>query len=80
MVTPSLLTEFYEENEKQARADIRYLQADMGEMQTVRERFADDWQIEELIRGIIFEEVQTINLLKEEIENVREARKELGKL
>ena len=75
---PSLLTEFYEENEAQAMDKIRYLQTDIGEMQKLREENSDDWEIGELTRHIIFLEAQTIEGLKKEIENAREDLKKLG--
>jgi hypothetical protein len=78
MVVPSLLQEFYYESEEQGLADIRYLQTDMGVMTKIREENPGDWELEELTRAIIFDEAQTINLLIEEIEHVREARKELA--
>ena len=78
MVIPSLLTEFYEENEAQAMDKIRYLQTDIGEMQKLREENSDDWEIGELTRHIIFLEAQTIEGLKKEIENAREDLKKLG--
>jgi len=78
MVIHSLLTEFYEEQEEQALADIRYLQTDMGLMAKIRETFADDWETVELTRAIIFDETQLIQSLTEEIENAREARKKLS--
>jgi hypothetical protein len=57
---------------------MRYLQADMGKMQEIREAYSDDWEIRELTRHIIFLEAQTIEGLKREIENDREDLKKLG--
>ena len=77
MVIPSLLNEFYQEQEEQAMRDIRYLQTDMGLMAKIREENPGDWELEELTRAIIFLEVQTIEDLKGEIEIARTACKEL---
>jgi hypothetical protein len=78
MVTPNLLKEFYEDSEKQALETIRYLQRDMGRLATIREENPDDWEVEELTRHIIFEEIQSIEALREEVEHARAARKELS--
>ena len=76
MVIPNLTKEFYQESEAQALQDIRYLQADMGMMASIREAHPDDWEIEELTRAIIFDEAQIINSMKGEAERARAAYEE----
>jgi len=76
MVIPSLLQEFYRELEEQGLEDIRFLQGSIAETARVREMFPDDWKIQELCRGIIFEGNQNIKSSMEEVERARAARKE----
>ena len=52
--------------------EMGYLQRNIGELNKLREENPDDWEIEELMRAIIFEENQIIELAREEIENGRE--------
>jgi hypothetical protein len=75
---PNLVKEFYQERMEDDLSFMRYLQADAGKMQELREANPEDWEIEELTRHIIFLEAQTIEGLKGEIENDREDLKKLG--
>ena len=75
---PNLLKEFYHEKMEDDLSFMRYLQADMGKMQELREANPDDWEMEKLTRHIIFLEAQTIEGLKGGIENDREDLKKLG--
>jgi hypothetical protein len=77
VVIPSLLAEFYRERIEDNLALMEYLARDIGEMNRIREGAGRDWGIEELTRAIIFEEGQTIELLRKEVEN---DRKEISKL
>ena len=80
MVAPSLADEYYREVEESNLDWIRHLQFDCGEMARIREEFQDDWEIEELTRSIIFDNAQTIEILKKEVEHARAARKELARI
>ena len=75
---PNLVKEFYQEKIEDDLQFMRYLQADMGKMQEIREANPGDWEMEDLTRHIIFLEAQTIEGLKKEIENAREDLKKLG--
>jgi hypothetical protein len=75
MVAPNLIKEFFQEKVDDDLSFMRYLQADAGKMQEIREANPYDWEMEELTRHIIFLEAQTIEGLKKEIEN---DRKKLG--
>ena len=75
---PNPVKDFYEEKIEDDLSFMRYIQADMGKMQEIREANPDDWEMEELTRHIIFLEAQTIEGLKKEIENDREDLKKLG--
>jgi ERCC4-related helicase len=77
MVGPSLLEEFYQEQERDNLAYLRYLAQDMGEMNRIREVCREDWELEELTRAIIFEENQTMEDLRKEIESDRKILREL---
>lgn len=70
--------DFYEEKIENDFQFMRYLQTDVGKIQGIRETFADDWELEELTRSIIFAEVEIIQMLKGGIENGREDLKKLG--
>lgn len=75
---PNLAKDFYQEKTEDDLSFMRYLQADAGKMQELREANPEDWELEELSRHIIFLETQTIDDLKGEIENGRENLKKLG--
>jgi ERCC4-related helicase len=77
MVGPSLLKEFYRERARDNLAHLQYLSRDIGEMNRVREAVAGDWESEELTRAIIFDEIQTMEYLREEIESDRKALRNL---
>ncbi len=79
MVIPSLQTQFYRERIKDSLSQIRYLLRDIGEMSRIRETIADDWEIEELTRAIIFYEAQIIEDLKGEIEHDQRAIRDAEK-
>jgi len=65
--------EFLKEKIEDNLAFLRYLAGDIGEMNRIREAYGGGgWEVEELARAIIFEEIQTIEKLKEEIEHDRE--------
>jgi hypothetical protein len=80
MVSPSLLDDYYKEVEEDNLEWIRRLQFDCGEMARIREEFQGDWEIEELTRSIIFDNTQTIETLRKEIEHARAARKEFARI
>jgi len=75
---PNLAKDFYQERIEDDLSFMRYLQTDAGKMQEIREANPEDWEIQELTRAIIFEEVQTIEKLKEGIEHDREDLKRLS--
>ncbi len=75
---PNPVKDFYQERIEENQAYMRYLQADAGKMQELRESSWDDWEMEELARHILFLEAQIIEGLRGEIENDREALRKLG--
>jgi hypothetical protein len=75
---PNLTKDFYQGKIEDCLSFMRYLQADVGKMQEIREANPDDWKLEELIRRIIFLETQTIEGLKGIIQDDREDLKKLG--
>jgi hypothetical protein len=75
---PNLAKDFYQEKIKDDLKFMRYLQTDVGRMQEIREANPDDWEIQELTRAIMFDEAQTIEGLKRQIEHGREELKKLG--
>jgi hypothetical protein len=80
MVKPSHLDEFYREVEEDNLKWMRYLQLDCGEMARIREEFPDDWEIEELTRSIIFDNVHLIEILRQEVEHAKATRKEFARI
>jgi hypothetical protein len=66
----------YREFEAWAIGQMLQSQESMAVMNEVREQFPDDWEIQELIRSIIFDEIQIIKEMKAEAERARAARKE----
>ena len=77
MVIPSLIDEFYRERIEDNLAFLRYLAGDIGEMNRIREAYGGDWEMQELTRAIIFLEAQTIEELKERVQNERDELKRL---
>ena len=78
MVIPSLIKEFYREAEVRALETIRSCQESIGLMAEIREQNQNDWEIQELTRGIMFDEAQIIESMREEVERATAARKKLG--
>jgi hypothetical protein len=76
MVNPSLMKQFYQELESWALEQIRAGQQSISLMAEIREGCAGDWEIEELTRAIIFDEVQIMESMKGEAERARTSRKE----
>ena len=77
MVIPSTLLEFYRERIEDNLAFLQYLSRDIGEMNRTREACREDWELEELIREIIFDETQAMEDLRKEIENDRKTLRDL---
>ncbi len=59
--------------ENRCLAEMAYLQKNIGELNEIREQFAEDWEIQELTRAIIHDESQLIEMMKGEIQDAREA-------
>lgn len=72
---PSLITEFYKDRIEDNQAYIHYLAQDIGEMNRIREG-CQDWELEDVIRHIIFLENQIIEHLRKEIQLDRKAVRE----
>ena len=76
MVSPSLMEQFYQELEPWALEQIRAGQDSISLLAEIREQCAGDWEMEEMIREMIFEEVHAIEFMKGEAERARAACKE----
>jgi hypothetical protein len=74
------LRDFYRETEAWALGIIRSCQESIALMAQVRERYLEDWEIEELTRSIMFDEAQAIESLRKGAENARAASKELERV
>ena len=77
MVIPSPQIELYRERIEDNLAFLQYLSRDIGEMNRIREACREDWEIEELIREIIFDETQAMEDLRKEIESDRKTLRDL---
>lgn len=77
---PSPALEFYQELEEWALESIRASQGSIALMAEIRERYGEDWQIEELTRAIMFDELQIIEGMKGETEYARTSHKKLERV
>jgi hypothetical protein len=77
---PCPALEFYQELEEWAVDSIRASQGSIALMAEIREKFVNDWEIEELTRAIIFEQAQITRAMGGEAEYARAAGKGLKKL
>jgi hypothetical protein len=73
-----LLKELSQETEAWTMDQIRAAQESISLTTDIRERYGGDWEVEELTRSIIFEEVKFIEKMGAEAENARATREELG--
>lgn len=71
MVSNNLWLNFLRERIADDEAFLAYFACDIGRMQELREKVGNDWQVEELMRAILFEEAAAIALLKGGIEDDR---------
>ncbi len=67
-----ILEELSLETEAWAQENIRACQVSIALMAEIREKYQDDWEIEELTRAIMFDEAQLIKSLQKEVEVARE--------
>jgi hypothetical protein len=72
----NLKDSFFQELEAWAIGQMRQSQESIAVMNEVREQFPDDWEVQELIRSIIFDEIQIIESMKEEAKRAKAAGKE----
>lgn len=80
MVIRCSTKDFYLGLEGWALEQIRASQQSISLMAEVRELYAGDWEIEELTRAIIFDEVQFIEEMKGEAERARATGKEFARV
>ncbi len=76
MVIPSSQKQYFQELKPWALEQIRAGQISIALMAEVREAFPGDWQVEELVRAIIFDETQLIEYFRTEAEREESAHKE----
>ncbi len=75
-----VLAEFAKGTETWALEQIRAAQESISLMAEIRELCGADWEIEELTRAIIFDEVQHIEDMKGEAERARAAGEEFERV
>ncbi len=78
MVAPDVLKEFYEYSIAERLDHIRFIGSENKVFQGIREQNQDNWQIVELCREILFENVKSVEYYMEGIENDRAEIKKLS--
>ncbi len=78
MVASDVLKDFYEYSIAERLDHILFISSENKVFQGIREQNQDNWQIVELCREIIFENVKAIEYYMEGIENDRNEIKKLN--
>jgi hypothetical protein len=77
---PTFLKEYYEEGIAERLDYIQVASSETKLFQEIREKHHDNWEIVEMCREILFENVKLINRLQEGIENDRTEIKKLSRV
>ena len=76
----TFLKEYYEESINEKLGYIKSVNSENKLFQEIREKHHDNWEIVEMCREILFENVKLINRLQEGIENDRTEIKKLSRV